>query len=116
LDHNAAKAEGFHLEDSRAVKLTRIAEFNAGIMAIHPFQDLPHSLVITRTVGAAIAESQIYHSMRAAIHHTIDGADYYKALGECLTGNLNPLRAVFGSIANILEFAKTTKKTHDHQL
>jgi hypothetical protein len=119
LNRNAKTTQHLFSEPSRSKKLMQIAEFHAGLMAIHPFQDLPGSLSINRAVALAITESQIYHAIGPSIKHRIDGVKYQKAIGECLTsGNIKPLHDVLKDVANVLQFTKPHRPSpkHDHQL
>ena len=109
LDNNSEKTRNLTEIKERDELTKKLAEFHAGIMAIHPFRDIGNSTIINRTVAAALTEGQLTHCVKG-IKHEIDGEKYHKAIHECLqTGFIDPLQKIIKDVANVIDI----KKGHD---
>jgi hypothetical protein len=85
-------------------------------MAIHPFKDIPGSLVVNRTVATAITEAQIQHCFVQVMNHRIDGVAYHKALAEAArSGFMKPLQRIVKDMANVIQLKKSRDRGPGHE-
>ena len=120
LNHNSESISGFlEHNPSRKEKLGALARFHAGIMAIHPFEDLKDSFALNRILALTITEAQFRHCFRSPMRTELNAKDYCSALERCINdADIVPLYKVMKDLMHLRLASKDLSKTpeKDHEL